>query len=57
MQCGFCGHTFKEAEGVQGCKNCPLAQGCRMLKCPKCNYENPAEPVWLKRVKAFFNKN
>lgn len=56
MRCGFCGYEFDEDKGVRGCAGCPTAMGCKMVKCPRCNYENPPEPAWLKRVKSFFGK-
>ncbi len=56
MRCGFCGYDFEEKEGIQGCKNCPMSGGCKMIKCPKCNYENPSEPFWVKKVKGFFKE-
>jgi hypothetical protein len=56
MHCGFCGYDFEEKEGIKGCKNCPMTAGCKMIKCPKCNYENPPEPFWVKKIKKILNK-
>ena len=56
MRCGFCGHDFEESEGITGCKNCPLSSGCRMVKCPRCNYENPPEPRFVGRLKRLFGR-
>jgi len=56
MRCGFCGYEFNEEEGIQGCKNCPMTSGCKMVKCPRCNYENPPEPSLVKGIKKFFRK-
>lgn len=56
MRCGFCGYEFAEAEGVSGCKNCPVAKGCKMIKCPRCNYENPPEPGIKKMFQALSAK-
>ncbi len=56
MRCGFCGFEFKEEEGVKGCKNCPMASGCKMVKCPRCNYENVPEPLVAKRIKKILKK-
>ena len=53
MRCAFCGNEFSEEEGIRGCRNCPLGKGCKMLKCPRCNYETPLEPGWLKKLKKF----
>lgn len=33
-----------------------MAAGCKMVKCPRCNYENPPEPALLKKVKKLFGK-
>jgi hypothetical protein len=54
MRCAFCGHEFSEEEAIRGCKNCPVGNGCQMLKCPRCNYETPPEPVWIKKLKKLF---
>lgn len=50
MRCGFCGHEFREEEGIRGCANCPVSCGRNMIKCPRCNYENPPEPEILKKL-------
>lgn len=57
MKCGFCGFKFPEEEGKAGCKACPLSSGCRMIKCPRCNYENPPEPEVVKKIKRMFGKS
>jgi rubredoxin len=57
MRCGFCGYEFEEAEGLKGCKNCPMNSGCKMVKCPKCNYENPPEAGLVKGIKNLFSKD
>ncbi len=56
MHCAFCGYEFKEEEGSKGCGSCPLSAGCQMIKCPRCNYEIPREPAWLKKLKEIFRK-
>lgn len=56
MRCDFCGCEFQEEEGNRGCKSCPVSAGCRMMKCPRCNYEIPPEPRWIGRLKKLFNK-
>lgn len=56
MRCGFCGYEFEENEGNVGCKNCPMSGGCKMVKCPRCNYENPPEPALVKTLKKVFSK-
>ena len=52
MNCAFCHREFREEEAVKACKNCALFGGCKMVKCPYCGYEAPAEPglvKWLRR--------
>lgn len=48
MKCSFCGQEFNADEAAFACKGCALIQGCKRVKCPKCGYESPAEPGWLK---------
>lgn len=57
MKCGFCGYEFQEEEADAGCGNCPLSSGCRMLKCPRCNYENPPEPQLVWKIKRIIGKS
>jgi len=33
-----------------------MASGCKMIKCPRCNYENPPEPKMIKTVKKLFKR-
>ena len=41
-RCPLCGEEF-DAAG-QGCRpSCPLAQGCRVVCCPRCGYSFPQE--------------
>jgi rubredoxin len=54
MICGFCGHEFDEKDGKMGCGNC--GGGCRGIHCPRCNYKNPAEPNFIKKIRAKINK-
>ncbi|NIA07438.1 MAG: hypothetical protein GWP14_07370 [Actinobacteria bacterium] len=52
MRCNFCGKTFDEESSRKACQRCAVFGGCKMLKCPHCGYEVPAEPgliKWLKR--------
>ena len=55
MICSFCGHTFDETEGKQGCGGCP--GGCHSIHCPRCNYKNPVEPELIKKIRNIFGKN
>jgi rubredoxin len=54
MRCDFCGYEFDEEDGIQGCRNCPMGSSCNMVKCPRCNYEIPKEPSWIKKLKKWF---
>ncbi|MDD5285937.1 MAG: hypothetical protein PHD54_08765 [Desulfuromonadaceae bacterium] len=49
MKCGFCGYEFDEYEGKNGCGSCP--GGCHNIHCPRCNYKNPLEPQYLRKIK------
>jgi hypothetical protein len=53
MKCSFCGMEFKEEEAKKGCAGCSLTKGCQMIRCPRCGYEMPPEPGWIKRLKAW----
>lgn len=57
MRCAFCGYEFAEEAGIKGCKNCPLTSSCKMIKCPRCNYENAQEPMLVKKLKKLFKKD
>jgi rubredoxin len=56
MKCTLCGHVFDEATAATGCRGCPLVNGCELIRCPKCGFETPAEPDWLKRLKKRINR-
>lgn len=47
MKCGLCGAEFEEKDAKSACAKCPW-HGCGLLRCPKCGYEMPPEPKWLK---------
>ena len=56
IRCDFCGYEFTEKEAERGCRNCPMDAGCRMVKCPRCNYEIPLEPAFLGKLKKIFQR-
>jgi hypothetical protein len=56
IRCGFCGHEFAEEEGIRGCGGCGKPTACANIRCPRCNYENPLEPAYVKKISAFFSK-
>ena len=34
-----------------------MAKGCKLIKCPHCDYEMPLEPKWLKKISERRNKD
>jgi predicted amidophosphoribosyltransferase len=54
IRCGYCSHEFAEDEGIRSCGKCGKPGGCRMVRCPRCYYENPEEPKILKKIKGLF---
>lgn len=50
MKCDFCGNKFSKEQADWSCRGCLLAKGCKLVKCPKCGYETPVEPKWLKKI-------
>ena len=51
MKCSLCGYEFDEKEAERTCKGCPVMAGCKLIKCPRCNFEMPPEPDRLKIFK------
>ena len=52
MQCPLCGVRFERWEQQGACRPCPLARGCRLIRCPRCGYEWADESAlvnWVKR--------
>jgi hypothetical protein len=39
MTCPLCGFNFGREEQSWACQRCPLASGCRLIRCPQCGYE------------------
>ncbi len=56
MKCGYCGYEFAEEEGIRGCGSCGTPSRCRMVRCPRCFYENPPELKVLKKVKGLLSE-
>ena len=48
MKCSLCGYEFNEEQALSACKSCAIMKGCKLIRCPNCNFEMPAEPKWLK---------
>lgn len=45
----MCGLEYQESEAAPACSACPR-KGCGMVCCPRCGYETPATPRWLKTL-------
>ena len=39
MKCPLCGHEFDRQVAAEACAGCPVAGGCKLIRCPKCGYE------------------
>jgi len=50
MKCTLCGFVFDAQKGAPACAGCPLVRNCRLVRCPNCGFETPAEPDWLRRL-------
>lgn len=48
MKCALCGYVFDETKSESLCRGCPIAKGCKLVRCPNCGYETPPEDKWLK---------
>ena len=51
MKCTLCGCEFNEESADRACKGCSAMKGCKLIRCPNCGFETPAEPKWLKKFK------
>ena len=56
MKCALCLFEFDEKSALRACAGCFKLGGCKMIKCPKCGYEVPPEPGWLKRLNKMLRK-
>ena len=56
MQCPLCGHKFDVEAGTAFCGACPVGKNCRLVRCPNCAYETPAEPGLIKAIKKLRRK-
>jgi DNA-directed RNA polymerase subunit RPC12/RpoP len=53
MKCSFCGHDFDLDEAELGCRGCPLAVGCHLVRCPRCGYETLPDArliEWMRKL-------
>lgn len=52
--CGYCGLSFDPDESRWACAACELVgTGCKMVKCPRCRYDMPEDPVFIQRLRAW----
>jgi len=56
MKCPFCGFEFDTASGTGYCGSCPMGKRCRLVRCPNCAYETPAEPKLFAAIKKLRRK-
>ncbi len=56
MICAFCTFEFDEKLAQHSCSGCLKLGGCSMIKCPRCSYESPPEPEWIKKFNRLFKK-
>ena len=55
-KCPFCGFEFDAAAGTAYCGSCPMGKNCRLVRCPNCAYETPAEPKLFAAIKKLRRK-
>ncbi|MEL7562438.1 hypothetical protein [Dehalogenimonas sp. 4OHTPN] len=56
IKCPFCGFEFDAASGTAYCGSCPMGKSCRLVRCPNCAYETPAEPRLFAAIKKLRRK-
>ena len=52
MTCPLCSYACGLGEASRACQRCPMAQGCRLVRCPHCGYEWADESQlvnWVRR--------
>ena len=57
MKCPMCSKEFDESQSERACAGCPMNKGCKLIRCPNCGYEIPAEPPSLNFLKKLFQRN
>ena len=55
MRCGFFGYEFDQDQANQGCGSC--MGGCHSVHCPRCNYKNPLEPGFIKKLRKLAHRH
>lgn len=56
MRCAFCSLEFDERLARRSCSGCFKLGDCSMVKCPRCGYEVPPEPGWIKSINRLLKK-
>lgn len=51
IKCGLCGFEFDENKAAFACASCFMMKECKLIKCPRCGFETPPEPKWIKNLK------
>ncbi len=55
-ECPFCGLEYTDEELVSTCRECPMAAGCEMKRCPRCGYEVPRPSRLLAAIESIGRK-
>ena len=56
MKCALCGHEFDPKRAPSACPSCPMARGCRKVRCPNCGYETVPDVPWVRRLADLFQR-
>lgn len=56
MICVHCRQAFTEDDASEGCTGCGAFGGCHLIKCPHCDYYQPQEPEWIKKLRDIWQK-
>ena len=57
MICSLCGFRFDEDTARSACSGCGLVKRCGLARCPRCGFEMPREPAWLKKLRKRRNRD
>lgn len=57
MKCTLCSFRYDEQEAQKSCSSCLVTKGCRPIRCPRCGFETPPEPKWLKTIRDRFSRS
>ena len=56
MKCALCGCEFDEDTAAPACGHCPMSRSCTLVRCPKCGYESPVTPSWIRKLQHLFRR-